>query len=120
MNEIRDPRLDALFSQACEPLNNDAFTDRVMNRSRFLKYRTLAVVAATLLAILIIAQLFVPSLRDFALMVAWGLTTNIIDLGDGWVAFAVSPLNTVGSVLVFCFKGTLMFRKWLRRGIDLR
>ena len=120
MNEIRDPRLDALFNQACEPLDNDAFTDKVMSRSRFLKYRSHAMIAGTVLILLMAAQIFVPAMRDFALMVAWGLTTNIIDLGDGWLAFAVSPINTVGSVLVFLFKGFLMLRKWMRRGVDLR
>ena len=120
MSEIRDPRLDSLFSQARENLPGDAFTDRVMTRSRFLKYRMHTIAAGTLLLLLVAAQVFLPPMRDFGLMIAWGLTTNIIDLGEGWLAFAVSPVNTVGSLLVICFKGVLMLRKWMRRGIDLR
>ena len=120
MNEIRDPRLDALFHQSAEELPGEAFTDRVMARSRFLKYRLQAFAAGTLLLLLVAAQIMLPSMRDFSLMIAWGLTTNLFDLGEGWLAFAMSPINTVGSLLVLCFKGVLMVRKWMRRGIDLR
>jgi hypothetical protein len=120
MNEIHDPRLDALFNQACEPLDNDAFTDRVMNRSRFLKYRLHALAGGITLLLIVLAQILVPPLRDVSLMLAWGLTTNLIDLGDGWLAWLASPVNTIGGVVALCFKGMLMLRKWVRGGIDLR
>lgn len=120
MNEIRDPRLDALFSQACEPLANDAFTNRVMSRSRFLKYRMHAWVGGFTLLLLVAAQLFIPPVRELSLLVAWGLMANIVDLGDGWVAWLASPVNTVGGILAFCLKGLLLLRKWVRGGIDLR
>jgi hypothetical protein len=91
-----------------------------MSRSRFLKYRVHALVAGITLLLIVSAQILVPSLRDLSLMIAWGLTTSIVDLGDGWLALMASPVNTVGGVLAFFFKGFLMLRKWVRGGIDLR
>ena len=120
MNEDRDPRLDNLFNQAREELDSGPFTDRVMHRSRFLKYRLHAVVAVITLLLVVVAQVFVPSIREFSLMLAWGLTSNIVDLGEGWVAWLASPVNTVGGAVVLCFKGLLMIRKRVRSGFNLR
>jgi hypothetical protein len=92
----------------------------VMRRSRFLKYRLHALVAGLTLLLVVGAQIFVPSIRDFSLMVAWGLTSNVVDLGEGWLAWIASPVNTVGSVIVFGFKGVLMLRKRVKSGFDWR
>ncbi len=117
MNEIRDPGLDSLFASAREDLDGEVFTHKVMAKTRFLKYRLHAVAAALVLALLIVVQFFVPAVQDVALVVAWGLTTSIVDLGDGWLAWMISPINTVGSVLVFLGKGLLMFKKMVRGGL---
>lgn len=116
MTEQLDPRLDTLFATARKDLDGAAFTGRVMARTRFLRYRPHAVAAAVALLLLAATQFLVPSLRDLALTVAWGLTTNIVDLGEGWLAWIASPVNTVGSILVFLFKGVLMLRKRIREG----
>lgn len=120
MNEIRDPRLADLFDRAHEELDGEGFTDRVMHRSRFLKYRSHAIMGSTTLILLVAAHLLVPPLRELSLMISWGLTTSLLDLGDGWFALVASPVNTLGGLLVFCLKVGLLLRKWVRRGIHLR
>jgi hypothetical protein len=108
MTEDRDPILQQLFVEAREELDGELFTARVMQRSRFARYRTAAGwLAAALVLVVGAGALFTP-LQDFALLLGQALTTGLVDLGDGWWALVVSPINSVASVLVLLVKGTRM------------
>jgi hypothetical protein len=108
MTEERDPILQQLFTEARQDLDDEVFTARVMQRSRFARYQTAAGwLAAALILVVGAGVLFTP-LQEFALLVGQGLTTALIDLGDGWWALVVAPINSVASVLVLLVKGTRM------------
>jgi len=108
MTDERDPTLEALFAEARDELDGEMFTARVMQRSRFARYRTAAGwLAAALLLVVGAGALFTP-LQEFALLIGQGLTTALIDMGDGWWALVVAPINSVASVLVLLVKGTRM------------
>jgi hypothetical protein len=111
MADDRDPRLQTLFADATPEFEADAFTARVMEKTRFLKYRLPASVIGIALVLAICALLLAPPLQEFAILVALGLTTALIDLGDGWIAWLFSPINTVGSLLIISAKAIRVFSK---------
>lgn len=120
MNQERDQRLLEAFAEDRRDLAGDEFTDRVMVRTRFLRYRLHAALLAG--AALMVGCLLVlaPSLQGFALLVARGLTTTLVDLGDGWLALAFAPVNTMGSLLIIGVKALRMGQKRLMRAPGAR
>jgi hypothetical protein len=111
MTERLDPRLQSLFDQARQDFDGEAFTARVMAKARFARYRLPALYSMIVLAIAACALLLAPSLQDFSLLVARALTTSLIDLGDGWLAIFLSPVNTIGSLLIIAAKAVRMGQK---------
>jgi hypothetical protein len=111
MTEERDPRLQALFEQIGPELDGDEFTARVMAQTRLAKYRLPAILFGMVLAAVAIALLLAPSLQELALLMAHGLTTSLIDLGDGWLASILSPVNTIGSLVIITAKAVRMGQK---------
>lgn len=114
MSEHRDSRLDALFAEARRDLDGDAFTGRVMRRTRSLRYRLYAGLVGLGLVLVACAQLLSPSLQEFALALAWGLTRTVVDLGDGWLAWLASPVNTIGGLIMLGGKALRMLQKRIR------
>lgn len=108
MTDDRDPILKQLFVEANEELDGEMFTARVMQRSRFARYRTAAGWLAAALVLVVGAGVLFTPLQDLALLLGQGLTTALVDLGDGWWALVISPINSVASVLVLLVKGTRM------------
>ena len=108
MSDDRDPVLEGLFAEAEQELEGAAFTAQVMARSRFARGRAVAgwLAAAALLAVC--ALLLVPTLQDLAALLAQGLTTALVDLGDGWWALVFSPINSVAGLVVLGWKLTRM------------
>lgn len=112
MTDTRDPRLQTLFRQAEEPLDGNAITARVMARTRTRQAwfwgsgfaAALAGVLATWLT------LGVP-LLEFAVEVSNLLTMSLIDLGDGWLALILLPINSLAGVLALTAKTALLLRK---------
>lgn len=110
--EQRDPFLQSLFTAAGQELEGEAFSARVMARTRSLRYRVLTGGAALILAALSGAWLLlgVP-LFEFAVLVSQALATPLFNLGEGWLALVLLPVNTVASVLVITLKGLRMLHK---------
>ena len=100
MTEQLDPRLQTLFANSRDELEGETFVTGVVTKTRFLRYRLPVLLAGITLALAVCALLLAPSLQDFALIVAWGMTTSLVDLGDGWLAWVLMPVNTVGSLLI--------------------
>ena len=46
------------------------------------------------------ALLLAAPLQEFALLLAQGLTTTLIDLGSGWLALIFAPINNIASLIV--------------------
>ena len=115
MTDELDPRLQALFAEKREELDGEAFTALVMARTRFLKYRMPALIAGIAAVVVLVSLLLMPALEGFAYYIAVGLTTSLIDLGEGWLAFFLAPVNTVGSLLILGAKLVRMAQKKLLR-----
>jgi len=114
MTEDRDPYLNSLFSAAQRDLDGEAFTGRVLHGARSIRYRLYAGLAGVGVVLLAGAQLLSPALQELALGMAWGLTRTLIDLGDGWLAWLASPVNTVGGLLVLGAKALRVLQKKIR------
>ena len=100
MTEQQDPRLQALFANARQDLDGEAFTSGMMAKTRLQRYRMPALIAAVTTLVAACAILLAPSLLTFALLTAQALTTNLVDLGDGWLGLALSPVNNIASLLI--------------------
>jgi hypothetical protein len=112
MTEQRDPLLQTLFAEAEQPLAGEALTARVLARTRNFRYVLLAGLTAAAAAILAGTWLFfgIP-LFEFAVLIAAVLTTPLFELGEGWLALALLPINTVASALLVLLKGARMLQK---------
>jgi hypothetical protein len=102
----RDPLLQALFADAEQELAGEALTARVMAKTRRRRYGVLAALAAGALLVLTATWLaFGMPLFEFAVLVSMALTTPLVDLGEGWLALLLLPLNTVAGVLLILLRG---------------
>ena len=112
MNEQRDPLLETLFAEAEQTLEGDALTARVLARTRNFRYLLLTGGTAAAAAMLVGTWLFfgIP-LFEFAVLVAAFLTTPLLELGEGWLALALLPINTVASALIVLLKGARVLQK---------
>ena len=100
-NEHHDPLLQSLFSEAEQDLDGQAITARVMARTR--SYKLLMLAGAWLL--------FGIPLFDFAVLLSEALATPLFDLGEGWPALLLLPVNTIASLLVILFKALRIVQK---------
>jgi hypothetical protein len=108
----RDPFLQSLFAEAGQQLEGEAFGARVMARTRRLRYLALAGGAALALTVLSGAWLlFGLPLFEFAVLLSQALATPLFNLGEGWLALVLLPVNTVASVLVIALKALRMLHK---------
>ena len=111
MANDRDPQLQALFADATADLDGEAFISRVMAQTRSRRNR---LVAGGLIAVLVMAAfawLFTNPVLGFVQLITQILTTSLIDLGEGWLAWVLAPVNTIASLLVLSVKGLRVFRK---------
>jgi hypothetical protein len=112
MTEQRDPLLQSLFAEAEQHLEGEALTTRVLARTRRARYLLLGGAGAAVLAALAITWLlFGIPLFEFAVLVASLLTTPLVELGEGWLALALLPVNTVASVLILSLRAMRVFHK---------
>ena len=110
MTEDRDPLLQQLFAEVQNDLDGEVFIGQVMTQTRRHSYRVIAAgVCATLILAACAWALAIP--QEFALLVAQGLSTTLVDLGDSWLAWIFSPVNNIASLLVLSLKGLRMGRK---------
>ena len=92
MTDERDPLLQSLFVDAQRELSPEAFTAEVMARTRFVRYRIFLPLAGAGLVLALCAwYLAIP--LELAQLVAQVLTATLIDLGDTWLAWLLSPVR---------------------------
>ncbi len=111
-NEPLDPRLQQLFEDARQELDGEAITRQVMSRT----HRKIVVAATSLLAAAAVALigswLFLSiSLLDFALLASALLTNPLLELGEGWVALALMPVNSLAGLSLLGLKAAHSLRK---------
>ena len=103
MTDDRDPLLQTLFAEAQQELDGTEFVRQVMLQAGRQRHQVIAYAA---LAVLVIAcgLVLTQPLQEFALLLAQGLTTTLVDLGDGWLSFLISPINNVASLVILSLK----------------
>lgn len=109
MSEYREPSLENLFAEANRDLEGEAITAQVMARTRN-RLVTLAVggISVSLVALLIGWYLFAGPLLEFAVLISQFLTNPLVELGEGWLALALMPINNFASITVLLAKGAMM------------
>ena len=111
MTDERDPLLEGAFAASHQPpLDDETFTAAVVKRARFERLRIaapwLAVGAVVTVAVWVLA---VPLETAHVITRILGLT--IVDLGEGWLAWLLAPINNIAAVLAAGFKLVRMARK---------
>ena len=118
MNSELKPELQNLFDSANLSASSadqtaEAFTAGVMSKTRSLKFRVIAGLLGFIAVLLLAAWLMGIPVQNFAQLMAHGLSANIINLGDGWLAWGLAPVNNIGGLLLLVWKGLRMMRKRL-------
>jgi hypothetical protein len=113
MSEQHDPLLQTLFADARQEIQDEEFTSDVLSRTHSLKYRTAAGWFGIALLLAVVAWIFAAPLQGVALLVVQGLSITLIDVGSGWLAWLVAPINNIGSLLVLVAKLARMIWKKL-------
>lgn len=108
MTDDRDPILEALFAEPQPELDGVAFRAQLKKRSRVVRVRMAAGWLCAAAILLVFMGLLAVPVQEFAWLLAQGLTTALVDVGDGWWSVIVSPLNSVASVLVVVVKAARM------------
>lgn len=121
MTESRDGRLLALFAEAREELDGRELTERVVLRTTRRRLLWLGSGTAFALAALLAAWawLAIP-LLEFALLISQVLTASLVDLGEGWLALLLLPVNSLAGLVALSGKGILMLRRRLATGLSWR
>jgi hypothetical protein len=114
MTDDRDPRLQALFADTQVELDGEEFIAGVMAKTR--KPKQLMIAGLAGLALLLVAGAWLFSLPTYEItqFIATALTTTLIDMGEGWAAWILSPVNNIASVLILSLKGIRMIQKKVR------
>jgi hypothetical protein len=114
MAELHDARLESLFAEAQHELEGEAITAQVMTRTRNRLFTLLGGGALLGLVVLLIGwYVFAGPLLEFALLVSEFLTNPLIDLGEGWLALVLMPINNLASIVVLTAKLSLVAWKKL-------
>ena len=115
MTDAHDPRLQSLFRQAEEPLDGTVITARVIAATRKRRAWLWCGGAAAALAVVLATWLTlgVP-LLEFAVQVSNLLTMSLIDLGEGWLALILLPINSVAGLMALLLKAIQTLRRRTR------
>lgn len=114
MTDDRDPRLQALFADAQTELDGEEFVSRVIKKTRKPKQLVIAGLATVALVMVAAAWLFSLPFLGISEVVATALTTTLIDLGEGWLAWVLLPINNIASVVALCIKALRMIHNKVR------
>jgi len=105
MNNDHDAVLQTLFTDARKDLEGEAFTARVIARTRGLKIRFATGLAAVAVVLLGCIAFFAAPIIEISQPVTQVLTTSLFDLGEGSLAWFLSPVNNIASLLILVAKG---------------
>lgn len=99
--DSQDQLLQSVFAEARQDLKDEALTSKIMAKTRHVLYLLAASVLTIATVILIVIWLiFGMPLLEFAVLISQFLTMSLIDLGEGWLALALMPVNNIASLFV--------------------
>ena len=102
--------LQTLFTQAQQELDGETFTAQVMQQMRIRSYRVyLGLACAGLMAATGLWILAIP--LELVQLITQLLTTTLIDLGDTWIAWLLSPINNIASLTIVSVKAFRIARR---------
>jgi len=104
MTHKRNQELLDLFADATENLDSEAFTAQVLARTIRRKRTTIAAVAGLAVVMIALVWVFSTPLQEFSVLVAKGLASPLIELGDIRLSWLFAPVNNVASLLVLIVK----------------
>lgn len=112
MTDSHDSGLQSLFRRAEESLDGEAITARVMAVTRTRRaWLWSGGIAAALAGVLATWLTLGVPLLEFAVQVSNLLTTSLVDLGEGWLALILLPINSVAGVLAVTAKTAQFLRR---------
>jgi hypothetical protein len=99
MTNGNDPVLQALFDNARSDVLENGFTDQVMVEVGKSRRKTIAIwIGMCLLALIVLWWLAEPVVGLVNLITGL-LPVSLFDLGEGWIAVFLAPLNSVAAVV---------------------
>lgn len=107
--------LETVFCEAERELAEEKFTTTVLQRTRRVRYRIAAGIIFIFALVVAAAALLSVPVFEFAVMLSAVLTNPIVDLGEGWLAFLLAPVNNCGAILVVVVKAARMLFRRVRR-----
>ena len=108
MSEEQDPRLQALFAEANESLDDTEFTKRVVKQTQKRKVQWYLAGALALIVVLAIASQFILPLQSVAMVLTQVLSIELVNLGENTVSWFLTPINNLATLLVVLGKGLRM------------
>jgi hypothetical protein len=112
MSSDYDPRLQALFAEAREAFDREAFTRRVMAQVDAGRRRTLAIWAiAAVLTMVVLVFLAAPVFTALRLVTEL-LPVSVVEIENDWAKQLLAPVNSVAALIAVL---ALAVRKFYRR-----
>lgn len=112
MNNDYDPRLQALFEQAQQAFDRDAFTRGVLARIDRERRRALLAWSALGLAGIVVLVLLANPLFAALAMATQLLPTSLVDIETAWLRQLAAPINSIAAAIAI---GALGIRSFFRR-----
>ncbi|HIG42833.1 MAG: hypothetical protein ABGY96_20940 [bacterium] len=102
--------LQTLFTKAQQELDGETFTMQVVQQMRIRSYRVyLGLACAVLMVATGLWILAIP--LEVVQLITQLLTTSLVDLGDTWIAWLLSPINNIASLTILCVKAFRVARR---------
>lgn len=112
MNDDRDPRLLAIFSEAEADLQDAEFARGIMQAIDRQRHRTLAVWAAFVVGAVACIALFATPVLQALQMASSLLPNSLVNVEAEWLQQLLAPINSVAAAVAL---GFLALRKVYRR-----
>lgn len=112
MNNDYDPRLQAMFTQARQAFDSDAFTREIVERINRERRRALMAWSAFGLAGVVLLVLLASPLFTALGMATQLLPMSLVDIETEWLRQLASPINSVAAAIAI---GALGIRSFFRR-----
>ena len=105
ITDNQDQLLQSAFAEARQDLEDETLTKRIMAKTRRVLYMLAAgVLTIAVVLITTVWLVFGMPLLEFAVLISQFFTMTLIDLGEGWLALVLMPVNNIASVLVISAK----------------
>ena len=112
MSSDYDPRVQALFAEARQAFDREAFTRDVMAQVDAGRRRTMAVWAiAAVIAMVVLVFLAAPLFTALQLMTEL-LPESVVEIENDWAEQLLAPVNSVAALIAML---ALALRKFYRR-----